>query len=95
MSVLDSRKAFTNLRKKGFIESSTKSNDHKWLELYYQGKFILHTKLSHNNHDLGDYLIKQMSYQCHLQKDDFIDLVNCPLSKEEFFKILDRQGLLD
>lgn len=95
MSVLDSKKTYKNLKKKGFIDSTRKSIDHKRLEFFHDNKLVLSTKLSHNSKDLGDYLVKQMSVQCHLDKNDFIDLANCPLSKEDFIQILDQQGLLD
>ena len=95
MSVLNPKKTYKNLKKKGFIDSTTKSVDHKRLELFYDNKLVLSTKLSHSNKDLDDYLIKQMSVQCHLNKNDFIDLANCPLSKNEFIEILGKKGLLD
>jgi hypothetical protein len=92
MSALDSNKTYKNLKKKGFVDTTNGSKDHKRLELIHEGKFILHTKLSHNGQDIGDYLIKQMSDQCHLSKDEFKDLANCPLSKEAFFAILENKG---
>ena len=95
MSVLDSQKTYKNLKKKGFIDSPQKSVDHKYLELFHNGKYVLSTKLSHGNKDLGDHLIKQMSVQCHLNKNDFMDLSNCPLSKEDYFKILKDNGLFE
>lgn len=95
MSSLDSKKTYQNLKKKGFVDMNGGSKDHKRLELIHEGKFILHTKLSHNGQDLGDYLIKQMSDQCHLSKEDFKNLANCPLSKEAFFEILDKNGDFD
>lgn len=77
------------------MDAVNKSKDHKRLELFYDEKLVLSTKLSHNNKDLGNYLIKQMSVQCHLDKNEFIDLVNCPLSKEDYLQLLEKQGLLD
>ena len=95
MSVLDPQKTYKNLKKKGFVDSPNKSVDHKYLELFHNGKFVLSTKISHGNKDLGDHLIKQMSVQCHLNKNEFMDLSNCPLSKEDYFDILDKLGLLE
>ena len=95
MSVLDSQKTYNNLKKKGFIDSPKKSKDHKYLELFHNGKCVLHAKISHGNKDLDDYLIKQMSVQCHLNKNDFMDLASCPLSKEDYFKILKDNGLFE
>lgn len=95
MSVLDPKKTYRNLKKKGFVDSVTKSKDHKRLEFFHEKRLVLSTKLSHGNKDLENYLIKQMSVQCYLDKNDFIDLANCPLSKEEFIQLLDQRGLLD
>lgn len=94
MSVLDPLKTYQNLKKKGFVDSANKSNDHKYLELFHNGKFVLYTKLSHGKKDIDDHLIKQMSVQCYLDKNDFMNLSNCPLSKEDYFEILDKKGLL-
>jgi len=37
MNVLDAKKTYKNLKKKGFSESQTKSDDHKYLEFFYKG----------------------------------------------------------
>lgn len=95
MSVLDPNKTYKNLKKKGFIDSTNKSNDHKYIELWHEGKYILYTKISHGSKgEIGNYLIKQMSSQCKLDKKDFMDLANCPLSKDEYIKILKEKDLL-
>ncbi|HEX9650661.1 MAG TPA: hypothetical protein VGA21_08875 [Cyclobacteriaceae bacterium] len=92
MSVLDSKDTHRNLKKKGFIDSP---GDHKRLEYYYNDKLILHTKISHGSKkDLDDYLIRQMSVQCQLDKMQFVDLAKCPLSKGEYLKILRKKKLL-
>ena len=94
MAVLDAKKTYKNLLKKGFDDASSKSDDHKWLELFYDGKLVLHTKISHGEKDLGDFLIKQMSLQCKLDKTDFMDLAHCPLSKKQYFEILEEKGYI-
>lgn len=93
MSSLDPKKTYSNLKKKGFIDSINKSVDHKRVDFFHNDKYVLSTKISHGNNDIDNYLIKQMSVQCHLDKREFIDLAKCPLTKEEFIKILDNQGL--
>jgi len=95
MAAIDSKKTYKNLKKKGFVDSANRSVDHKYLELYHDGKLILHTKVSHGSKkDLGDFLIKQMSVQCKLDKNELIDLANCPLSQKGYFKILKDKGLI-
>jgi hypothetical protein len=94
--VLDKNKTYKNLKKKGFIDSVNHSGDHKYLEYFADGKLILYTKISHGSvKDLDDYLIRQMSSQCKLTKQQFLDLANCPLSSEDYLKILKEKGELE
>lgn len=93
MAALDKKTTYKNLKKKGFVETS---GDHKYLEFSHGGKIILFTKVSHgSSKDLDDYLIKQMSVQCKLDKIQFLNLARCPLSKDAYIKILQDQNLLD
>ncbi len=92
MAVLDPKDTHRNLKKKGFIDAP---GDHKRLEYYHNNRLILHTKISHGSKkEIDDYLIKQMSVQCQLDKKQFIDLAKCPLSKDEYFKILSDKKVL-
>ena len=95
MSCLGRKKTLRNLKKKGFIVSQKNSSDHIFLLLYNEGKLVAQTKVSHSNDDIRDSLIKSMSVQCKLDKEQFMDLANCPLSKEAYFKILAENGKLD
>jgi predicted RNA binding protein YcfA (HicA-like mRNA interferase family) len=95
MAVLDAKKTYKNLLKKGFADAKNKSIDHKYLELFDNGRLILHTKISHGETDLGHYLIKQMSLQCKLEKNEFMDLANCPMSKNVYFDILKAKGYIE
>lgn len=89
---LSSQKTRKNLLKKGF---SVDNNHHKFLKFFHEGEMILHTKISHgSDHDLDNYLIKQMSNQCKLSKDEFCELALCPMSQEEFIKILREKNFL-
>jgi DNA-binding transcriptional regulator YiaG len=93
--VLDKKKALKNLKNKGFTLSKHKSVDHHYLEFFYDGIFILYTKISHGSKkDIEDHLIKQMSDQCKLSKSDFAELVNCTLSQEGYASILLEKGYI-
>jgi hypothetical protein len=94
--VLDKKKAYQNLKKKGFVDSDNHSGDHKYLEFYHNDKLICYTKISNGSKkDLDAFLIKQMSNQCKITKLEFADLVNCPLSAAEYLNILKEKGELD
>lgn len=89
--VFDSRKVEKSLKKKGF---KNRDSHHKIFEFYYENKLVAWTKLSHNGQDIGDNLISAMSRQCKLTKNDFVDLIKCPLSQEVYTEKLEEQGLL-
>ena len=91
MPVLDAKKTYQNLLSKGFKAAK---GDHKYLEYYFNGKFILHTKISHGEKELEDFHIGMMKRQCKLEKKEFIDLANCPLSADEYLDILKRDGII-
>ena len=43
--VLDKKKAYKSLKKKGFEDSNDHSKDHKYLEFHYNGKMILYIEV--------------------------------------------------
>ncbi|MCK5766626.1 MAG: hypothetical protein KAH26_11620 [Bacteroidales bacterium] len=85
---LKAGETYKNLKKKGFVPSNTKADDHKWLEYCIDGVRILHTKVSHgsNSTELRQPLIHKMAKQCKLTKNQFIDLATCPMSGEQYKK---------
>jgi hypothetical protein len=95
MSVLESKRTYKSLKSKGFVDSINRSKDHRWVDFFHNNKYVLSTKVSHGTKDIDKHLIKQMAFQCKLDKNDFIDLIKCPLSKEEYIQILDQKGFLD
>jgi predicted RNA binding protein YcfA (HicA-like mRNA interferase family) len=93
--VIDKKETVRNLKRKGFVESSSKSDDHIYLEYIHNGKLILYTKVSHgSSKDIGIPLLKQMAQQCKLSKNDFTNLAKCPLSADAYLQIIDNLGLL-
>ena len=91
MPVLDAKKTYQNLLSKGFKAAA---GDHKYLEYFFNGKIIFHTKISHGEKDLQDFHIGMMKRQCKLEKNEFLDLANCPLSAENYFEILKSNGVI-
>ncbi len=91
MPVLDAKKTYQNLLSKGFKAAK---GDHKYLEYHYNGRIIFHTKISHGEKELQDFHIGMMKRQCKLEKNEFIDLANCPLSATEYLEILIRNGII-
>ena len=87
MSVLNKKKVEKGLKKKGF---KLASGDHRYLVLFVGDKETsIRTKISHGStKDIDNYLISKMSQQTYLSKNEFMDLINCPLSQKKYLKIL-------
>ena len=72
------------LTSKGFIRST---NDHEYLRFRLDGRTThIKTKVSHGSgsKDVPIGLLKKMAEQCSLSLREFRDLVECPLSEEEY-----------
>ena len=93
MSSLNPKTTLQFLLQKGFIESP---GDHKFLEFWYNGKFVLHTKISRgSSKDLGDGLISQMAHQCKLPKNQFMSFAKCDITQDQYEAILLKNGILN
>jgi hypothetical protein len=80
------REIHSSLTSKGFSEKA--EGDHIFLVyLDADGKKTgIHTKLSHaaKGDDIGNSLLGRMAGQVRLSKKEFIELVDCPMSKEGY-----------
>lgn len=90
MTVLKHREICKGLEAKGFVNEKS---DHVFYHLYIDGKKTsIRTQLSHNKQDVDDYLIRFMKRQTKLTKNQFIDLIKCPLSKKDYINLLIQNG---
>jgi hypothetical protein len=80
------RKAHHSFLKKGFREE--RDGDHVYYYFYYNGlKTQIKTHISHNSGDLSEWHINKMSHQIKLNRQQFIELVNCPLLEDDLIRI--------
>lgn len=95
MAVLNPKKTYKFLQKKGFEKASGKSNDHKWLEFWVEGKLTkIKTKISHGSGDINSSLISLMSKQTYLTPTQFRQLAECTISQKEYIAILKKNKVL-
>jgi len=52
------------------------------------------TRISQGENEIHDILLNQMAKQCHLSKEEFLDLVDCPLDRTRYEEILIKKGLI-
>jgi len=82
-----------SLLKKGFTEVQGRKHA-LYIFMYKGNEMSFQTFMSRNSQDIGDDLLSSMAEQVHLTKKDFIKLIDCPLSEEDYIKILMGKGLL-
>ena len=88
----DAKDVSAGLVGKGFV---VREGDHHFYSLVVGGmKTGIFTKVSHGEREIGDNLLAQMAKQTKLVKKDFLDLVDCPLSADEYLKKLREGGHL-
>ncbi|MDP3395495.1 MAG: hypothetical protein Q8S57_02330 [Methanoregula sp.] len=81
------------LLKKGFEERSSR---HKIFYLCIDGKISgVHTFLSHGIKEYNVDLLAKMRIQLHLSGKELDDLIRCPLSGEDYAKLLIERGVFE
>lgn len=85
--VFKAREVAASLCGKGFQVDSKR--DHRYYFFYYDGKkSSIQTKISHNAVEIDDYLCSAMSRQIRLTRPQFKNFVECPLTGEEYLKLM-------
>jgi hypothetical protein len=76
------------------LKLQVKPTHHKIASLYYNGKFILTTRLSFGRGDIPGHITDKIRGQLHLNEEKFRDLVNCPLDYDGYITILKEKGII-
>ncbi len=88
----DARVIVSGLTRKGFVR---RENDHTFLHLYVEGrKTPVYTKISHGAKEVSDQLLGVMARQLRLSRQQFLALVDCPLTETEYLRILREQNVI-
>ena len=84
----------SSLSRKGFTEETDRN--HRFFKLVVGGKYTgIYTKTSHGSakyKTLGNELVKKMASQIKLRTDDFVRLVDCTLTGEQYLTLLRERG---
>lgn len=87
----DKREVDAGLASKGFAQ---RPGDHDFF--IYIGldgkKSMAKTKTSHGRGEIDDRLLSLMARQCGLTKKQFLDLVDCPMTREQLEELLKHCG---
>jgi hypothetical protein len=90
MSSCETRKLKKALTSKGFQETDT---HHEMYWFYAEGKKTsIRTRISRGKREYDDNLLGQMAKQVKLRRDEFDELIECPLTAEGYLKLLLKRG---
>ena len=73
------------VNKLGFEKTET---HHHVYRLWLEGKLVARTYISHGGRELSRYHVSQMAKQCRLSTGEFVDAVRCPLTREDYHRLL-------
>jgi len=86
----DAREVIAGLERKGFRR---RDNDHTFLHLWVnEKKTAIFTKVSHGEKEIHDKLLGIMARQVSLNRKQFTQLIDCPLSMNDYLAILRAQS---
>ena len=74
------------LEQKGFQRRNT---HHKFYHLHVNGKKVgIFTRMSHGHVEISDFLINRMAKQIGINKNEFIGVIECPITKQKLIELL-------
>jgi hypothetical protein len=88
MKVKDIEKIFNKLNLK------LRSTGHNYGWLIVNRNKILRVHYSHGKGDIPEKIIQKIRGQLRLSKRDFKDLIDCPLSYDDYIAILQEKGII-
>lgn len=77
------------------LKLEVRSTGHQYAWLMHDGKKILRVHMSHGKGDIPGRISDKIRGQLRLNKDDFLNLIKCPLSLDQYLDILRQKGLLE
>ena len=87
------RRAERSLKQKGFVQDN---KEHRRFYLYVDElKTTVRTYTSHGGREIDDYLLNLMKRELRLRTNrQARDLLNCPMTGEDYVRWLREQGIL-
>ena len=68
---------------------------HKMGTLYYEGRAILRTRISHGRGDIPSIIVAKLRGQLRVTEEQLRNLVDCTMTYENYIELLRDKGLLD
>lgn len=77
------------------LDLKVRSTGHKYGWLIVKDKKILRVHYSHGKGDIPNKIVNKIRGQLKLSQKDFIELINCPLTLEDYINLLKQKRIID
>ncbi len=77
------------------LRLEVRSTKHRYGWFIYKGRKILRVHYSHGKGGVPGRVSEKIRSQLKLSKNDFKELIDCPLSLEDYITIIKKKGLID
>lgn len=77
------------------LKLDVRSTKHRYGWFTFEGKKILRVHYSHGKGSVPGRVSDKIRSQLKLSQKDFRDLIDCPLTLEDYISILKKKGLID
>jgi hypothetical protein len=71
-----------------------KTSHHKSAVLYYEGRAILRTRISHGQGDIPPVVVAKMRNQLKVTEAQLRELIACSMSYEDYIAVLKAKGII-
>ena len=92
------KKVSSDLKAKGFRTTPRggKRQDHEYLHFYHGNiKTDIFTFVSHGTKMVSREILKQMATQVHLENNEFEQLLDCPISYQQYIELMIEREYID
>lgn len=76
------------------LDLKVRSTGHNYGWLIVNGRKILRVHYSHGKGDIPSVVVNKIRGQLKLSQKDFIELIKCPLTYEDYLNILKQKGIV-
>ncbi len=76
------------------LQLVTQTSHHKTATLYYEGRAIIRTRISHGQGDISPIIVAKMRSQLKVSEQQLRKLIECSMSYEDYIRLLKQKGLI-
>jgi hypothetical protein len=90
---MDNRKLERSLKQKfHFMDDDARGDSHRYMVLELPSGLVVRTHISHSRGDIPTPILSKVCKQLHVKMDVLNRMVECTVSRDEYYQILDNDA---